>query len=137
MTKSNDYGGLSQKQIQALPLIAPGLTDEAVAESVGVTRQTVNKWKNHDLEFKDFLDYERVQLWQSYQDRSRALFPKALKILEDSLESENERIRVTVALAIFKSLKEVPLMAEIKHPNPEKGSVSVEDKIVKNLLMGL
>ena len=75
MPKNNDYGGLSQKQIKALHLIVLGLTDEAVAEDVGVTRQTVNKWKNHDLEFKDFLDYERVQLWQSYQDRSRALFP--------------------------------------------------------------
>ena len=75
MPQNNDYGGLSQKQIQALHLIVLGLTDEAVAEDVGVTRQTVNKWKNHDLEFKDFLDYERVQLWQSYQDRSRALFP--------------------------------------------------------------
>ena len=75
MPQNNDYGGLSQKQILAIPLIVAGLTDEEVAESVGVTRQTENKWKNHDLEFKDFLDYERVQLWQSYQDRSRALFP--------------------------------------------------------------
>ena len=75
MPQNNDYYGLSQKQILAIPLIVAGLTDEEVAESVGVTRQTENKWKNHDLEFKDFLDYERVQLWQSYQDRSRALFP--------------------------------------------------------------
>ena len=75
MPQNNDYCGLSQKQILAIPLIVAGLTDEEVAESVGVTHQTVNKWKNHDLEFKDFLDYERVQLWQSYQDRSRALFP--------------------------------------------------------------
>jgi hypothetical protein len=50
MTKSDNGKNetITTKQIQAIPLIAIGLTDDAVAEKVGVARQTINQWRNHN-----------------------------------------------------------------------------------------
>lgn len=46
---------LSPRQLKALDLIMSGKTTQEVAEEVGVTRQTISHWKNHDPEFKERL----------------------------------------------------------------------------------
>lgn len=43
---------LTSKQSQCLDLVVEGLTDVEIARTVGVKRETVNRWKNHNLAFR-------------------------------------------------------------------------------------
>lgn len=45
---------LSVQQMNAIDLLSLGKTDQDVADAVGVTRQTVNKWCNHDTRLEAF-----------------------------------------------------------------------------------
>ena len=51
MTANDKNRQLNQKQLNAIELLLQGGTDSEVAEAVGVSRQTVNEWKNHDPNF--------------------------------------------------------------------------------------
>ena len=51
-TKPDKNGQLSQKQHDAVLLILAGRSDAQVGEKLGVTRQTVNTWRNQDQAFR-------------------------------------------------------------------------------------
>ena len=50
---------LNEKQQQAIQLLLVGQTDQQVADAVGVTRQTVNQWKNQDPVFVARMNREK------------------------------------------------------------------------------
>ena len=52
MTEYDGTGQLSDVQRRALSEILAGKTDEAVAQTCGVARQTINGWKNQNLNFQ-------------------------------------------------------------------------------------
>lgn len=107
---------INEKQEMAIPLVLAGLKDEDVAQKVGVTRQTVNKWKNQDLEFIDYLNYHRAQLQREYLDEIYALIPKAIEILKEALESDDQKVKIDVAKMILKELKLTPISPLLEHP---------------------
>ena len=107
---------LSEKQAIAIPLVLAGLKDEDVAKEVGVTRQTVNKWKNQDLEFIDYLNYSRALLQNAYMDEVLALIPKAVKVLEEALEGDDPNVKIDVAKMILKEFKLKPISPLPEHP---------------------
>ena len=51
---------LKEQQMLAIPHILAGKSDAQVAEAVGVARETVNRWRNHDEDFQDELSQSRV-----------------------------------------------------------------------------
>jgi DNA-binding NarL/FixJ family response regulator len=53
---------LSVEQQNAIDLLTTGQTDQAVAEAVGVTRQTVCGWRNHDPAFAAALNARRLEV---------------------------------------------------------------------------
>ena len=59
MTKADT---LTEKQQQAIQLLLVGQTDQRAAEAVGVTRQTVNQWKNQDPGFMARMNQEKGEL---------------------------------------------------------------------------
>jgi hypothetical protein len=89
---------LSVAQRNAVDLLAAGKSDQATAEAVGVSRQTVNGWKNHDPEFMAALNQRRADVWGESADRLRALLPQALDVLEGSLAVSRDP---KVALAVL------------------------------------
>ena len=107
---------LSEKQAIAIPLVLSGLKDEDVAKEVGVTRQTVNKWKNQDLEFIAHLNYYRALLQNEYMDEVLSLIPKAVKVLEEALEGDDQNIKIDVAKMILKEFKLKPISPLPEHP---------------------
>lgn len=107
---------INEKQEMAIPLVLAGLKDEDVAQKVGVTRQTVNKWKNQDLELIDYLNYHRAQLQREYLDEIYALIPKAIEILKEALESDDQKVKIDVAKMILKELKLTPISPLLEHP---------------------
>jgi hypothetical protein len=78
--------GLSVVQLNAVDLLAAGKTDQATAEAVGVTRQTVNGWRNANPWFQAALNARRQDLWGVSVDQLRALLPRAVAVLAEELE---------------------------------------------------
>jgi hypothetical protein len=115
MNEENEHFSLNGKQIRAVHLLASGLTDHEVAEQVGVSMQTVNGWKNHNHEFILELDVQRAILWEQFSDYYRSLIPKAIRVLEESLEGDNPRNQVEIAKWILRCVKPEPKsLAEVK-----------------------
>ncbi len=87
---------LTVAQLNAVDLLATGKTDQEAAEAVGVTRQTVNGWKNTNPWFGAALNARRQDLWGVAVDQLRALLPRAVAVLADELEGGEQRARVAV-----------------------------------------
>ena len=85
MTKADT---LTEKQQQAIQLLLVGQTDQRAAEAVGVTRQTVNQWKNQDPGFMARMNQEKGELWQSYCQRLRSTVGLAIEVLIDDLTNQ-------------------------------------------------
>jgi hypothetical protein len=88
--------GLSVAQLNAVDLLATGKTDQATAEAVGVTRQTVNGWRNANPYFQAALNRRRQDLWGVSVDQLRALLPRAVAVLAEELELGPGSARVAV-----------------------------------------
>ena len=98
---------LSSKQLMAIDMILMGSNDREVAESLGVGRNTVNKWRNHDADFQAELNERRKELNEATQNRIRSLTQKALDAIEYALERGDARIALEVLkMAGFAKLEE-------------------------------
>jgi len=92
---------LTPKQVQAIPLLLSGETGRKVAETIGVTPQTISEW-HKDLAFSAHLNALKWEILESTLDYLRALARKAAKTYGDILEScENDGIRRKAALDIL------------------------------------
>jgi len=109
----NAQNKLSQKQLTAIDMILTGLNDREVAESIGVGRNTVNKWRNHDEDFQAELNERRRELNEATQNRIRSLTRKALDAIEYALDRGDARIALEVLkMAGFAKLEEPPIDKE-------------------------
>jgi hypothetical protein len=100
-TNSDKFRQLSQQQMNAIGLIMEGKSDRAVAESIGVTRQTVNEWRNQDVIFIAALNKERVELWAEARERLKSLTGQAVDVLGRQLESNDPKIALAAARHIL------------------------------------
>ena len=104
MAKSDKNGQLNIEQENAIDLLIQGKSDREVAEAIGVARQTVNQWRNHDAVFVAELNATRHEIWGSQTERLRSLVKKAVDILESSLDAEDLRLRQSAAVHILKAV---------------------------------
>ena len=94
---------LSERQEQAINLILLGQSDQAVAEAIGVARQTVNKWKHQKPLFKAMLNSQRHELWNSHYEELRSLIKLAITVFrEDLADGGNKKLRQEAAMHILK-----------------------------------
>ncbi|HZZ42793.1 MAG TPA: hypothetical protein VFE58_07635 [Tepidisphaeraceae bacterium] len=73
---------LSPRQLAAIPLLLEGYPDAHVAAQVGVTRESVNRWRNHHPAFIAHLNRQRQLRLASAADRYHALLITSMHILE-------------------------------------------------------
>lgn len=90
--------GLTIAQENAIDLLVTGATDGETAETTGVNRVTVTKWRLYDPHFQAELNRRRKEVWGSAVDRPRTLLPRALDALEEELRTGNNRLRAAVAV---------------------------------------
>lgn len=109
MTRQNETdadgaasAALTPQQAAAVDLLAVGTTVTNAAESVGVSRQTVSEWLNRNAAFQAALYSRRLETWAGRQDRLRALLPKAVDVLERSLDEDGKPAR-DAAVQILKA----------------------------------
>ena len=106
----SDPAGLSEDQILAIPLIIDGKTDADVGAAIGKTRETVNRWRNHDPEFMRKLEAARKTCYDSQVAAVTAGTQKAIAVLVKLLDSDDEKVGLQAASLLLKfapSLKEI------------------------------
>ena len=96
---------MSVAQENAIDLLVAGKSDREVAETVDVNRSTVNQWRNHDPLFVAELNARRKEIWGSQCERLRNLVKQAVDVLEEGLNSEDEKVRLNAAIHILKAVK--------------------------------
>ena len=94
---------LSPKQEQALALILCGQPDGRIAQTLGVGRQTVNTWRNHDDDFRAALAARREALRDGTADALQALTTRAIHVLAEALQNENVYVRLKAAGLVLKA----------------------------------
>ena len=99
----DDPEELSEEQLQAIPLIVQGKTDAEVGEAIGRTRETVNRWRNHDEDFAWALDDARDSFMESQRVAVSAGAQMAVSALEELLDSEDDKVRLQAASLLLKT----------------------------------
>ncbi len=99
MTKAD----ISPEQEQAINLILTGATDQSIADAVGVTRQTVNTWRNQNPAFMAELNQRRAVIWAGHVERLRGMTSKALDVLQEALADPDPKEARAAAVHILKA----------------------------------
>lgn len=98
-TKYNTIQQLNTKQQLAIDLLLKGKTDTEVAIAVGVGRDTVNRWRNHNCEFVAALNEQRNQLEEDPTVRLSRLYFWSLQVIESALAKADVAAAVAVVQA--------------------------------------
>lgn len=114
---------LTPQQITAVELIVTGRTDAEVAAQVGMTRETVNHWRNWNPLFMAAMNELRLGAWKATRERLRTLNAKALDVIEQHLQAGN----LKAALALLKYANEE------KMPNGSTTLLGVVDDLAENI----
>ena len=94
---------LTPEQLNAIDLLILGKTDREVSELVGVRRETITKWHKNPF-FIAELNSRREGLWTDSKLRLRALASEAVEVLSNGLHSEDEKIAISAAVHILKTV---------------------------------
>lgn len=93
---------LTRKQCQCLDLVALGLTDGEIAQTVGVKRETVNRWRHHDLAFRKAVQLRNKQLsFEAYFEQMQ----EDLELLAEVFEKYLPKKYYRPALSYLKLLR--------------------------------
>ena len=104
MAKTDETRQLNIEQENAIDLLIQGTSDREVAEAVGVSRQTITEWRNHNSAFVAALNKKRYEIWGVQTERLRTLVEQAVDVLESDLSSEDMRLRQSAAVHILKAV---------------------------------
>lgn len=94
---------LTPEQFNAIDLLILGKTDKEVAETIGIGRNTISKWYKNAF-FIAELNVKREELWKDSKLRLRALAHEAVNVLTNGLHSSDEKIAITAAVHILKTV---------------------------------
>ena len=94
---------LSDDQVRAIPLIIEGKTDAQVGEALGKRRETINRWRNQDEHFIKELQVAREVYLDAQITALAAATPKVITVLQELLDSEDEKIRMQAATHLLKA----------------------------------
>ena len=127
-TKPDKIRQLSIEQMNAIEHLLQGRSDRAVAETVGVARQTVWEWRNNDVLFIAELNRQRSEMWQEAHQRLKSLANRALDVVELQLDSDDSKASLAAAKYILQGTR---LLGETDLPN--SGPTTPEAIIMERL----
>jgi len=127
-TKPDKTRQLSQEQMNAIEHLLLGKSDRAVAETVGVARQTIWEWRNNDVLFIATLNRERSMLWWEARVRLKTLANRALDVVEMQLDNGDPKTSLAAAKYILQGVR---LLGNTDLP--ESGPMTPEAVIMEDL----
>jgi len=96
-----DKKELNNKQELAVEFAVKGMTDGEIARKVGVSRQIVNGWRNHDADFMYALAIRRQALREKHQDSLNGLVEKAIAIVKNALDQGDPKTQLQAAMYVL------------------------------------
>ena len=100
--KETNAGELTPQQEAAVAMVLDGKSDTEISRELKMRRQTVNEWRNHNIEFMLELKMRRDQVWEKQREKLGEAVEKALDVLIGYLEHDDEEIRLKTALLLLK-----------------------------------
>ena len=76
---------LSVKQELAVELILCGMNDGEISKRAGVSRQTVNTWRNHNKDFRMLLVGRREAARERHRDELSGLVSEAVGVMREAV----------------------------------------------------
>ena len=99
--RAEEEAGLSVQQWQAVGLLVAGAKQVEIAEALGVTQETVSRWRNSPL-FAAALNLAVRDAYAATIGEVRGLVKDAVSALKECMYSEDERLRLSAALAVLR-----------------------------------
>ena len=102
MTNKDDLTVMQEKTIQ---LLMTGLSDQAVADKLGLARQTVCNWRHNEAAFAARFNAERQALWSTHREKLRSLVAQAVDVLAEDMAAKLEpKLRQSAAIHVLKAV---------------------------------
>jgi len=98
---------------QAAPLLARGMSTDAVGEAVGVTGRTVRRWMEEPAFAADVHGARRLILAEAVAALTYAV-RKAVETLHEALDDDSAMIRVRAASELIRSLPALSEHADLE-----------------------
>ena len=95
------HKGLSVKQELALELILCGMNDGEIAKRAGVSRQTINTWRNHNEDFRMLLAGRREAALERHQGELSGLVSEAIGVMREAMREGDMLTRLWTAHAVL------------------------------------
>lgn len=127
-TRPDKIRHLSIEQQNAIDHLLQGKSDRAVADAVGVSRQTVWEWRKKDILFIAELNRQRSELWSEARDRLKAMANRALDVVEHQLDSGDSKASLAAAKYILQGTR---LLGDTDLPS--SGPTTPEDVVMARL----
>ena len=93
---------LTPQQEIAIEMLMDGKTDLEISKKLKMCRQTINVWRNHNMDFIYELQMRRSQVWEKQRDKMSRAVDKAFDILIKNLDNKDEKIRLAVAMQLVR-----------------------------------
>lgn len=121
---------LTDQQRLAIDALIGGQTRTEASAAAGVDRVTLWRWLTNDANFVAALNEARQDIHSTNVSRLRNLASQAVGVLENSLASDNEALRLRAATSILKSVA----LSDIQRPEGETDPAVVETDITRRNL---
>jgi DNA-binding CsgD family transcriptional regulator len=92
---------LTEIQLRAIELTLEGNTDVHIAQTLGINRRTLWRWKNLDNDYRGVLNNARIQHYAAAADRYQMLLNRATTILAQSLQDPANETRFRAAAVVL------------------------------------
>jgi transposase len=93
---------LSMKQEQAISLMIMGKNDTEIGKEVGVSRESVWRWRNENADFMEAARKRREELVARHTEELQELLSEALIVVKESLRDGDAPTKLRVALQLLK-----------------------------------
>lgn len=127
--------GLTAQQWQAVALLVAGKKQVDIAEELGVTQETVSRWRSGPL-FAAALNLAIRDAYAGTIGQVRGLVTEAVAALRESLYSEDERVRMAAALAVLRLHLQLDASAPALPGTPADIARDMKRKDFDNLMFG-
>lgn len=103
MAKSDKIEITAQQQ-QAIDMLVSGASITDAAAQLGIARQTLSAWANHEPAFQAAMNERRQEIWALQSDKIRALSNKALDVMGRALDSKDLTFALKAAQALLTAI---------------------------------